>query len=80
MAQSRKKKKTSKKICEHLINASKSDSDKELPPLLSVEEDCSDGRTIDGEERTEINQPNDIKEGACALVKFSAGKSVQFYD
>ena len=33
MAQARKKKKTSKKICVRLMNASKSDSDEESPPL-----------------------------------------------
>ncbi|CAK8692111.1 unnamed protein product [Clavelina lepadiformis] len=67
------------KICKCLINASKSDSDKAPPPLLSDEEDCSDGSTTDDEEMTEVNQPNDIKEGEFALVKFSARKSVQYY-
>ena len=79
MVQARKKKKTSKKIYKRLINASKSDSDEELPPLLSDEEDSSDGSTIDGEEMTEIDQPSDSKEGEFPLVKFSARKRVQFY-
>ena len=79
MAQARKKKKISKKICKRLKNASRSDSDEELPPLLSDEEDCSDGSTIDGEEMAENNKPSDDKEREFALVKFSARKSVQYY-
>ena len=55
MAQARKKKRTSKKICKHLINASKSGSNKESLPLLSNEEDCSDGSAIDGDKMTETN-------------------------